>query len=167
MPQLVPVKIAPAAGVSGKTAELPPSGPLPRRGMIEIDLGGGRCAERGCSGKWSCSWRIWRRRPPRTNWLPSKLRRRRSARSSASDRRANLPRAPTARARRDRRARELPLLRLGQAVEARRGRHRDAGGDPAPVEGDPDAETERGLPPDAIDRCWRCVEQGPSNACCF
>ena len=42
-PQLVPVRIAPAAGVSEKTADLPPSEPLPRRGMIEIDLGGGRC----------------------------------------------------------------------------------------------------------------------------
>ena len=43
VPQLVPVKIARAAGVSEKTADLPPSAPLPRRGMIEIDLGGGRC----------------------------------------------------------------------------------------------------------------------------
>ena len=42
-PQLVPVKIAPAAGALEKTADLPPSGPLPRRGMIEIDLGDGRC----------------------------------------------------------------------------------------------------------------------------
>jgi len=41
VPQLVPVKIAPAAGVSGETAELPPS--ASRRGMMEIDLGGGRC----------------------------------------------------------------------------------------------------------------------------
>ena len=41
VPQLVPVKIAPAAGVLERRAELPPS--APRRGMIEIDLGGGRC----------------------------------------------------------------------------------------------------------------------------
>ena len=40
----------------------------------------------------------------------------------------------------------LPLLRLDQAVEARRGRHRDAGGDPAPVEGDPDGAREVLLP---------------------
>ena len=33
---------------------------------------------------------------------------------------------------------ELPLLRLDETVEARRGRHRDARGRPAPVEGDPD-----------------------------
>jgi transposase len=43
VPQLVPVRIAPAPDVSEKTAELPPSERLPRRGMIEIDLGGGRC----------------------------------------------------------------------------------------------------------------------------
>jgi transposase len=43
VPQLVPVKIAPAAGVSEKMAELPPSAPAPRRGVMEIDLGGGRC----------------------------------------------------------------------------------------------------------------------------
>ena len=53
-----------------------------------------------------------------------------------------VPRASAARARRHRRAGELPLLRLGQAVEAGRGRHRDAGGDPAPVEGDPDGARE-------------------------
>lgn len=41
VPQLVPVKIAPAAGVLERTAELPPT--APRRGMIEIELGGGRC----------------------------------------------------------------------------------------------------------------------------
>src|SRR4051812_48073608 len=43
VPQLVPVKIAPAAGVSERTKDLPPSASQPRRGMIEIDLGGGRC----------------------------------------------------------------------------------------------------------------------------
>jgi transposase len=41
-PQLVPVKIAPAAGVSEKTAELPASASLPRRGVIEIELDSGR-----------------------------------------------------------------------------------------------------------------------------
>jgi transposase len=40
--QLVPVKIAPE-GISQKTTKLPPSAPLPGRGMMEIDLGGGRC----------------------------------------------------------------------------------------------------------------------------
>ena len=53
-----------------------------------------------------------------------------------------VPRSPAARARRDRRAGELSLLRLGEAVEAGRGHHRDAGGDPAPVEGDPDGARE-------------------------
>ena len=43
-----------------------------------------------------------------------------------------VPRASAARARGDRRAGELSLLRLGEAVEARRGHHRDAGGDPGP-----------------------------------
>jgi len=43
VPQLVPVKIAPVPDVSGQTAELLLSASLPRRGMIEIDLGGGRC----------------------------------------------------------------------------------------------------------------------------
>ena len=41
-------------------------------------------------------------------------------------------------ARRHRGTRALPLLRVGQAVEAGRGHHRDAGSDPAPVEGGPD-----------------------------
>jgi hypothetical protein len=36
----------------------------------------------------------------------------------------------------------LPLLRVDEAVEARRGHHRDAGGDPAAVEGDPDGARE-------------------------
>jgi transposase len=39
---LVPVKIAPAQDVSEKTAE-PASVSQPRRGIIEIELGGGRC----------------------------------------------------------------------------------------------------------------------------
>ena len=37
---------------------------------------------------------------------------------------------------------ELSLLRLDEAVEAGRGHHRDAGGDPAPMEGDPDGARE-------------------------
>ena len=41
-PHLVPVKIAPAAGVSEKTAEPARSAPLPGCGIIEIELGGGR-----------------------------------------------------------------------------------------------------------------------------
>ena len=57
-----------------------------------------------------------------------------------------VPRAPAARARRDRGAGRLRLLRLGTHREARRGRHRDAGGDPAPVEGDPDGAREVHLP---------------------
>ncbi len=53
-----------------------------------------------------------------------------------------VPRSSAARARRDRRAGELSLLRVGEAVEAGRGYHRDAGGDPAAVEGDPDGARE-------------------------
>ena len=37
---------------------------------------------------------------------------------------------------------KLSLLRIDEAVEAGRGHHRDAGGDPAPVEGDPDGARE-------------------------
>ena len=43
IPQLVPVKIAPAAGDLDKSLELRPSARLPRQGMMEIDLGGGQC----------------------------------------------------------------------------------------------------------------------------
>src|SRR5262249_49126020 len=49
-----------------------------------------------------------------------------------------VPRSSPARAHRHCRARKLSLLRFREAVEARRGHHRDAGGDPAAVEGDPD-----------------------------
>ena len=41
-----------------------------------------------------------------------------------------------------RRAGELSLLRVDEAVEAGRGHHRDAGGDPAAMEGDPDGAGE-------------------------
>ena len=40
----------------------------------------------------------------------------------------------------------LPVLRRRPAAQARRGRHRDAGGDPAPVEGDPARAREVHLP---------------------
>src|SRR4029079_8655561 len=53
-----------------------------------------------------------------------------------------VPRPSPARAHRHRRTRKLSLLRLGEAVEAGRGHHRDAGGDPAAVEGDPDGAGE-------------------------
>ena len=53
-----------------------------------------------------------------------------------------VPRSSAARARGDRRAGKLSLLRVGEAVEAGRGHHRDAGGDPAAVEGDPDGAGE-------------------------
>ena len=46
-----------------------------------------------------------------------------------------LPGAPAARARGSAGADILRLLRLGEAVEDRRGRDRDAGGHPAPLEG--------------------------------
>ena len=53
-----------------------------------------------------------------------------------------VPRASAARARRHRRAGAVPVLRIDEAVEAGRGHHRDAGGDPAPMEGDPDGARE-------------------------
>ena len=49
-----------------------------------------------------------------------------------------VPRSSAARARRHCRAGQLSLLRVGEAVEAGRGHYRDAGGDPAAVEGDSD-----------------------------
>ena len=57
-----------------------------------------------------------------------------------------IPRASAARAVVIAAPEQLPLLRIGAAVEARRGRHRDAGGHPAPVEGDPDGAGEVLLP---------------------
>src|SRR6185437_1546245 len=47
---------------------------------------------------------------------------------------------------RDRGAGALPVLRIGAALQAGRGRHRDAGGDPPPLEGDPDGAGEVFLP---------------------
>src|SRR5262245_45304798 len=64
--------------------------------------------------------------------------------------RKQVPRSSPARAHRYCRARKLSLLRFGEAVEARRGHHRDAGGDPAAVEGDPDG-TREVLVPDMRD----------------
>jgi transposase len=52
------------------------------------------------------------------------------------------PEHPTARARRHRRAGTMSLLRIGKAVEAGRGHHRDAGGDPSPMEGGSDGSRE-------------------------
>ena len=57
-----------------------------------------------------------------------------------------LPREPAAGARRRAGADQLPLLRLGEAVEARRGRHRDPGDRAAILEGDPDGTREVHLP---------------------
>ena len=59
---------------------------------------------------------------------------------------AAVPRAPAARAGGGSAADMLRELRLGEAVEDRRGRDRDAGGDPAPVEGDADGAREVHLP---------------------
>ena len=53
-----------------------------------------------------------------------------------------VPRSSPARAHRHRRTRKLSLLRLGEAVEAGRGHYRNAGGDPAAVEGDSDGARE-------------------------
>ena len=53
-----------------------------------------------------------------------------------------VPRSSPARAHRHRRTRKLSLLRLGEAVEAGRGYYRDAGDDPAAVEGDSDGTGE-------------------------
>ena len=57
-----------------------------------------------------------------------------------------LPRASAARAGGRAGAGRLPVLRRGAAAQARRGRHRDAGSDPAPVEGDPACAREVHLP---------------------
>ena len=57
-----------------------------------------------------------------------------------------LPGAPAARAGGRPRADLLRGLRLGADRQARRGRHRDAGGDPAALEGDPDGPREVCLP---------------------
>ena len=56
--------------------------------------------------------------------------------------RKTVPRSSAARAHRHRGAGQLSLLRVGEAVETGRGYHRDAGGDPAAVEGDPDGARE-------------------------
>lgn len=56
------------------------------------------------------------------------------------------PRASAARARRHCRANQLPVLRFDQAGKAGRGCYRDAGGDPASVEGDPVRAREVHLP---------------------
>jgi hypothetical protein len=61
-----------------------------------------------------------------------------------------VPRSSPAGAHRHRRTRKLSLLRLGEAVEAGRGHYRDAGGDPAAVEGDSDG-TREVLVPDMRD----------------
>ena len=57
-----------------------------------------------------------------------------------------VPGASAARAGGDRRAAELPVLRFGEAVEARRGRDRDARGRASPMEGDPDGARAFRLP---------------------
>ena len=51
-------------------------------------------------------------------------------------------RSSPARAHSNRRTRKLSLLRLGEAAEAGRGQYRDAGDDPAAVEGDSDGTRE-------------------------
>src|SRR5690606_13257596 len=56
------------------------------------------------------------------------------------------PRTPAARADGHRSTGKLPVLRLVRAVQAGRGRHRDAGGGAAAVEGDPDGAGEVLLP---------------------
>jgi hypothetical protein len=61
-----------------------------------------------------------------------------------------VPRSSPARAHRHRRTRKLSLLRLGETVEAGRGHYRNAGGDPAAVEGDSDG-TREVLVPDMRD----------------
>src|SRR5260370_17483980 len=53
-----------------------------------------------------------------------------------------IPQPFAARARRHRGAGELSLLRVGETVEAGGGHHRDIGGDPTSVEGDPDGPGE-------------------------
>ena len=51
-------------------------------------------------------------------------------------------RPSAARAHRHRRAGAVPVLRVGETVEAGRGRHRDPGSDPAAMEGGPDGAGE-------------------------
>ena len=57
-----------------------------------------------------------------------------------------LPRAPAARTRGGACAHVLRVLRIGQAVEGRGGCDGNAGGDPAPLEGDPDGAREVHVP---------------------
>src|SRR5579875_2374093 len=86
-----------------------------------------RSVRRGSSSRWSFSWKSWR--PLATE---DEL-----AAEQAAVARAG-PRPSATRARRHPGAGELCLLPLIEAGEAWRGHHRDAGGDPAPVEGNPD-----------------------------
>ena len=96
-------------------------------------------AARACSTRWSSSWRSSRRRPPR---MSSRRRGQSSARRCgvhAQDTFAQaLPRASAARAHRRARPDVVRVLRLDPARQARRGRHRDAGGGAAALEGSPD-----------------------------
>ena len=72
--------------------------------------------------------------------------------------------APAARARRHPGTRLLPGLRLGPAVAHRRGRDRDARGDPAPLEGDPNRARKGRLPPLRNDRAaTRAVSRRPTR----
>src|SRR3954469_15049668 len=111
-----------------------------------------RNARRGCWSRWNFSLKIWRRQRPRTSCGRD---------SGAPDADGTVvpaqaaftkavPRSSPARAHRHRRTRKLSLLRLGEAVEAGRGHYRNAGGDPAAVEGDSDG-TREVLVPDMRD----------------
>ena len=104
-------------------------------------------AAASCSTSWNCSSRSWKPAPRKTKLPPDR-------RCGAPPRCTALP----ARSRCEPRCRRtcrasawscrpacLPLLRR-QAGQTRRGRHRDAGGGAAPVEGHPDRAREVHLP---------------------
>src|ERR1700704_1261842 len=111
-----------------------------------------RSARRGCWGRWNFSWRSGDgsdrgRVGGRDSGGPDADGTVVPAQAAFTK---AVPRSSPARAHRHRRTRKLSLLRLGEAVEAGRGHYRDAGGDPAAVEGDSDG-TREVLVPDMRD----------------
>ena len=100
---------------------------------LEIEMAAARSARLGCWSRWSCSSKIWKRPQAKTSWQPKERQPgpRPCNHSSASE---AVPRASATRAHRDPGAGAPPPLRFAQDVEARRGHHRDVGGDPAAVE---------------------------------
>ncbi len=118
----------------------------------------GLSARRGSLSRWSCSSKSSKRTPVKMNWLRRSQQSfsRQSLRAQAAITQT-VSRTSAARTRRHRRPDGLPLLRLGQAVEARRGHYRDPGGHSASVEGHPDGAGEVHLPRVRED----CAAAGP------